>query len=64
MVDWHEFEAGMAAARTVPDVALQATTTEAKQAAGLDFMARGACDRVVSWHQGFDHAVLLARKSN
>ena len=64
MVDWQDFDAGMAAARTVPDVALQATTCDAKRVAGLDFLKGDAGDRSSSWHQGFDHAVLLARRFN
>lgn len=55
---WAEFDAGMQAARSVPDVALQATTDEAREAGGADFLK----DQSPDWHRGFDHAVLLARR--
>ncbi|MEB3419924.1 hypothetical protein ACFSDD_11130 [Salipiger marinus] len=64
MTDWKDFEAGMAAARRVPDVALQATSQEALAAGGPDFGGADAGDRSESWHKGFDHAVMLARRSS
>lgn len=60
-VDWADFEAGMTAARELPDVALQATSSEARAAGGPDFLGTDSGDRSLSWHQGFDHAVRLAR---
>ena len=62
-MNWQDFEAGMAAARQVPDVARQATCREAADAGGPDFCATGHGDRSEAWHQGYDHAVVLARRS-
>jgi len=40
MTNWTEFKHGMASARTVHDVAMQATSGEAYDAGGPDFMAQ------------------------
>ncbi|OJY33165.1 MAG: hypothetical protein BGP11_05435 [Rhodobacterales bacterium 65-51] len=63
MIDWQDFEAGMAAARQVPDVARQATSREARSAGGPDFLGKGSGNASRAWHQGFDHAVHLARRN-
>lgn len=60
-IDLVEFAAGMAAARQVPDVAMQATVAETMAAGGPDFTDAGS--RSLSWHAGYDEAIRRARKS-
>ncbi len=63
MTDWNVFKTGMAAARTVPDVACQATIEEALAAGGPDFLGQDARGHPPDWQHGYDHAILLARRS-
>ena len=64
MTDWACVEMGMQAARSVPDVAMQATSEEAAAAGGPDFLAENVFSpKQWDWHIGYDHAILLARSS-
>lgn len=62
MCNWAMVEAGMKAARSVPDVAVQATSEEAANSGGPDFLAESCLTpKQFDWHLGYDHAILLAR---
>ena len=63
VTNWTAVAAGMSAARSVKDVGAQATSDEARQASGPDFLGPDSGGgRSPDWHLGFDHAVLLARR--
>lgn len=60
-MNWDLVHAGMAAARSVPDVASQLTSDEARDAGGRDFLSETCLSKEFDWHVGYDHAILLAR---
>ncbi len=59
-MNWDMVELGMQAARSVPDVGKQATSQEAAECGGPDFLAT-LSSKQFDYHAGYDHAILLAR---